>query len=100
MQLTVNGKPATIAEKELDIPALLEELKVPQPEYVTVELNGEILDRESFGITRVRNGDTIEFLYFMGGGRASFAISALIFGIPCAARRCLCPWVPRLRVIP
>jgi sulfur carrier protein len=69
MQLTVNGKPATIAEKEvLDIPALLEELKVAQPEYVTVELNGEILDRESFGITTVRNGDSIEFLYFMGGG--------------------------------
>jgi sulfur carrier protein len=70
MNLTVNGKPATIAEKEsLDIPALLAELKVAQPEYVTVELNGEILDRESFGTTTVKNGDSIEFLYFMGGGK-------------------------------
>ena len=69
MQLTVNGKPATIDSTEsLSIPSLLSELKVAQPEYVTVELNGEILDRESFGSTTVKNGDTIEFLYFMGGG--------------------------------
>ena len=70
MELTVNGKPATIDSTEsLSIPSLLSELKVAQPEYVTVELNGEILDRESFGSTTVKNGDTIEFLYFMGGGR-------------------------------
>ena len=69
MLLTVNGKPATLEGKTtLDIPALLDELKVAQPEYVTVELNGEILDRESFASTTVKNGDTIEFLYFMGGG--------------------------------
>ncbi len=70
MQLTVNGKPATIAGSEtLNIPSLLGELKVAQPEYVTVELNGEILDRGSFDSTTVKNGDSIEFLYFMGGGR-------------------------------
>ena len=70
MNLTVNGKPATISGSEtLNIPALLSELKVAQPEYVTVELNGDILDRESFDTTTVKNGDTIEFLYFMGGGR-------------------------------
>jgi len=70
MELIVNGKPATLAGSEaLSIPSLLSELKVAQPEYVTVELNGEILDRESFDTTTVKNGDTIEFLYFMGGGR-------------------------------
>ncbi len=70
MELTVNGRPATIDGKEiLDIVALLDELKVEQPEYVTVELNGEILDREAFPTTTVRSGDSVEFLYFMGGGR-------------------------------
>ncbi|HLO27239.1 MAG TPA: sulfur carrier protein ThiS [Geobacteraceae bacterium] len=70
MQLTVNGKPATIDSTEnLSIPSLLSALKVAQPEYVTVELNGEILERESFDTTTVKNGDTIEFLYFMGGGK-------------------------------
>ncbi len=70
MELTVNGKPATIDGTEtLDIPALLATLKVETPEYVTVELNGEILDRQDFETTFVRSGDSVEFLYFMGGGR-------------------------------
>lgn len=69
MNLTVNGKPASIDGKEtLNIPALLTELRVEQPEYVTVELNGEILERENFEATLVKGGDSVEFLYFMGGG--------------------------------
>ena len=69
MNLTVNGKPASIAdEKPLSISALLETLQVAQREYVTVELNGDILDRVSFDAATVKDGDTVEFLYFMGGG--------------------------------
>jgi sulfur carrier protein len=41
---------------------------VQQPEYVTVELNGDILEREQFEVTCVKDGDVLEFLYFMGGG--------------------------------
>lgn len=70
MELTLNGKPATIEGKEsLSVPALLEELKVKDALYVTVELNGEIIDRADFDATIVRGGDSLEFLYFMGGGR-------------------------------
>lgn len=70
MQLTVNGKNATIEGKEsLNITALLDELQVKEALYVTVELNGDILDRPTFDGTLVKDGDTIEFLYFMGGGR-------------------------------
>lgn len=70
MQLKVNGAPAAVAGKDsLNIDELLVELKVSDPLYVTVELNGEILDRAAFGTARVKDGDTVEFLYFMGGGR-------------------------------
>ena len=70
MKLTVNGKPANIAGKDaLNVSALLDELNVQQAEYVTVELNGEILERDAFDKATVKNGDTIEFLYFMGGGK-------------------------------
>jgi sulfur carrier protein len=70
MDLTVNGKPATIAGKDsLTVAGLLLELTVQQPDYVTVELNGNILEREEFATTPVKNGDAVEFLYFMGGGR-------------------------------
>lgn len=70
MNLTVNGKKVAIAAKELlSISELLDELNVEDPLYVTVELNGDILERSNFDITLVRDGDEIEFLYFMGGGR-------------------------------
>jgi sulfur carrier protein len=70
MKLTVNGKPAVIAGKEeLSVPEVLVALNVDQPDYVTVELNGEVLERENFAATIVRDGDSLEFLYFMGGGR-------------------------------
>lgn len=70
MNLTVNGQPAAIDGKEaLSVAELLVELRVEQPDYVTVELNGEILERENFSATAVRDGDAVEFLYFMGGGR-------------------------------
>jgi sulfur carrier protein len=69
MNLTVNGKPASITEENpFSVSALLESLKVAQREYVTVELNGDILDRGDFDAATVKDGDTVEFLYFMGGG--------------------------------
>lgn len=70
MNLTVNGKPSTVDGAEsLNVTELLAALKVAQAEYVTVELNGEVLDREAFEATSVKDGDTVEFLYFMGGGQ-------------------------------
>jgi sulfur carrier protein len=69
MTITVNGKEANLpANNERTIDSLLEELSVAQRIYVTVELNGEIQDRTDFAITPVKEGDCIEFLYFMGGG--------------------------------
>lgn len=70
MQLTVNGKAAVIDGKEtLNITDMLDELQVKDSLYVTVELNGTVLDRPTFASTIVKDGDVVEFLYFMGGGR-------------------------------
>jgi len=70
MQLTVNGRPASIeGDSSLSVTALLEKLQVKDSLYVTVELNGDILDRPAFDSTTVADGDTVEFLYFMGGGK-------------------------------
>ena len=69
MNLTVNGKAVAIeAANPVSIFELLETLQVAQREYVTVELNGDILDRGDFEGATVKDGDTVEFLYFMGGG--------------------------------
>ena len=70
MKITVNGKETPLPENSTrTVDSLLEELNVSQRIYVTVELNGDILAREAFPATPVQEGDAIEFLYFMGGGR-------------------------------
>jgi sulfur carrier protein len=69
MNISVNGKEIAIPENPArTIESLLEELDVSQRLYVTVELNGDILDRSAYEATPVTDGDVIEFLYFMGGG--------------------------------
>jgi sulfur carrier protein len=69
MKISINGKETIIPENPgRTVDSLLEELDVSQRLYVTVELNGEILDRAEYETTPVNEGDVIEFLYFMGGG--------------------------------
>jgi sulfur carrier protein len=69
MTITVNGKEAQLPENAAHtVESLLEELDVAQRLYVTVELNGEIVARPTYETTPVKEGDSIEFLYFMGGG--------------------------------
>jgi sulfur carrier protein len=69
MIITINGKETAIAANpDRTVDSLLEELDVSQRLYVTVELNGDILDRPAYETTPVNEGDVIEFLYFMGGG--------------------------------
>ena len=70
MIITINGKETNIPENpSRTVDSLLEELDVSQRLYVTVELNGAVLDRSAHETTPVNASDVIEFLYFMGGGR-------------------------------
>ena len=67
MNLTVNGKALSI-DKSINLKELLTVAKAEQPDYVTVELNGEFVDHSGFETMFVKDGDKVEFLYFMGGG--------------------------------
>ena len=67
MKVKVNGEAVNL-EKSLNINDFLIEVKADQPEYVTVQKNGEFLQRDDFDKIFVEEGDEIEFLYFMGGG--------------------------------
>lgn len=67
MKIAINGKEVTL-KKELTVTELLEIQKVEMPEYVTVQINDEPVERESFASRTVGEGDAVEFLYFMGGG--------------------------------
>ncbi len=67
MKITVNEETAEIDENT-SVSALLTLRKVRMPDMVSVELNGEILDRKTFEDTVLKDEDKVEFLYFMGGG--------------------------------
>ena len=67
MKITINGALADVSDG-LTVTGLLAERSVKMPEMVSVETNGKILKREDFTTTAIRDGDVVEFLYFMGGG--------------------------------
>lgn len=68
MKIKVNGEETTLEQATLSVSELLKVKEVKMPDMVSVEYNGEILDREAFDSTTVKEGDELEFLYFMGGG--------------------------------
>lgn len=71
MQVKINGKQEDV--KENSILDILKARNV-EPEMVSVELNSQILDKKDYAATSIKDGDTIEFLYFMGGGVAKEAL--------------------------
>jgi sulfur carrier protein len=67
MTITANGKPVELSG-EVSVTGMLEELKVSDPLYVTVQLNEKLIPRADFDTVLVQEGAAVEFLYFMGGG--------------------------------
>ena len=66
MQVKINGKPEEISGGTvLD---LLQAKKI-EPQMVAVELNDTVLDRNHLATTTLSDGDRVEFLFYMGGGR-------------------------------
>ncbi len=66
-KIYVNGK-----EQEATVPVTLIDLirknKVEQPEMVSIQVNGEFVDRSEYNSAQINAGDEVDFLYFMGGG--------------------------------
>lgn len=67
MYLTVSGVPKEYPPG-LTVARLMELEQVATPQYVTVSVNDEFLPSDSRDGTILREGDSVEFIYFMGGG--------------------------------
>ena len=67
MVIRVGGNKKEV-EDGLTVSKLIELENVETPEYVTVSVNEEFIDQEDFETHALKEGDEIEFLYFMGGG--------------------------------
>lgn len=67
--IKVNGE-----SQEVVLPMTVEELikqnNVENPELVSVQVNEEFLDRNDYARRQVKDGDEVDFLFFMGGGQA------------------------------
>lgn len=72
MKITVAGKVKEY-EDGLNVTQLIEKENVETPEYVTVSVNDEFIEKADFEKAdfekALKDGDEVEFLYFMGGGR-------------------------------
>ncbi len=68
MIITVAGNKKEY-EDGINVATLIERENVETPQYVTVSVNEEFIDRDAFDTYTLKEGDVVEFLYFMGGGR-------------------------------
>jgi sulfur carrier protein len=65
MQLKINGK-----SEEFSGVSVLDLLKTKkiEPQMVAVEVNDSMVEREQLATTLLKEGDRLEFLFYMGGG--------------------------------
>lgn len=67
MTITVSGNKKEKADG-LTLTQLVIDENVETPQYVTASVNEEFISSSDFETTVLKDGDNIEFLYFMGGG--------------------------------
>jgi len=67
MLITIVGSKKEVAEG-INILDLIKGENIESPEYVSVSVNDDFVQREAFDTIVLKEGDVVEFLYFMGGG--------------------------------
>ena len=71
MNLTINGENRSLAPVE-SLHALVEQLGM-KSDRVAIELNREIVRRDQWAQTPIRDGDRLEIVHFVGGGSSVIA---------------------------
>jgi thiamine biosynthesis protein ThiS len=66
IRVVVNGEDRAVAAGQ-SVAGLLDELGL-HARLVVVERNREILDRTAYADARLRDGDVLELVHFVGGG--------------------------------
>ncbi len=67
IKILLNGKEQEI-QTGMTVSDLLLKWKV-RPELVTVEVNENILQKLDYDGTEIKQGDNVEFVFYMGGGK-------------------------------
>lgn len=66
MEVILNGEKKDVKEN-ISLPDLLKELNL-KPDRVAVELNLNIVDKNKYDQTLLKEGDKLEIVHFVGGG--------------------------------
>jgi sulfur carrier protein len=66
IEITVNGRHEQI-QSEMSVEQLLDTVDVP-PNYLAVEVNGDVVPRENYADKVVGAGDEVEVVTLVGGG--------------------------------
>ena len=66
-KITVNGEAQEVL-LPLSLTQLIKQNNVQQPEMVSVQVNDDFVDRNEWDSLQIKEGDVVDFLYFMGGG--------------------------------
>lgn len=66
IEVVINGKKEEIEEGST-IAQILKGRNI-RPEMVAVEVNGEVVERDLYGTLELKQGDQMEFLFYMAGG--------------------------------
>ncbi len=67
VKIYVNGEVQEVT-LPLNVSELILQNNVQQPEMVSVQVNEEFAEREDWERIQLKEGDKVDFLYFMGGG--------------------------------
>jgi sulfur carrier protein len=67
MQIHLNGKDTVLRENCITIENLLADCPWSE-KRILVEMNGEVVRKDTYGDTRLSEGDVIELVHFVGGG--------------------------------
>ena len=66
-KITVNGEAQEVL-LPLSLTELIKQNNVEQPDMVSVQVNDDFVDRTEWDSLQIKEGDIVDFLFFMGGG--------------------------------
>ena len=69
MVIVINGEKVSLEDQNLNIMELLNIQNVDSPDMVSVQINGEFIEKDVYSSKFIQDNDEVDFLYFMGGGR-------------------------------
>jgi len=69
MKVIVNGEHKEYEFDKISVLDLLRLNNVKNPDVVVVQINGNVCEKEFYSSAFVKDGDEVDFIYFVGGGQ-------------------------------